>query len=149
MAETRRNLFKTSILSIFGAMSGAAIVGAAAREKSDADDLLGPILVRPKQGLVVLRPEENGNMRAYDVEEKSGFTLPPDLTARMLIHEKGVVLKPITGSRDLPIHDKTVIKVINGVVSRDEIRALMSDASWTEANTSAWLEHPPQVPQHP
>jgi len=146
MTETRRNLFKTSVLSIFGAMTGTAIVSAAARAKSDADEGLGPILVRAKEGLYLLEPKENGDMRVYEITLERDAVLPPNLNPHTIAQQRGVTIKAFDGSRDLRIHDDKALEVKDGIVGRAAIKAMkMSDASWTEIEMKefAWIEHWP------
>ena len=141
MGETRRNLFKKSILSIFGTMSGFALVGAAAR--AEEVETIAPILVRAKSGLYLLEPGEGGEMKAWQVDV-GRTALPPNLNAYTIASQRGVSLKKVTDA-DLVVQNSTTIKIRNGVVSSHEIKSLkVSCACWNEIELSefAWIEVP-------
>lgn len=145
MTETRRNLFRTSILSLFGTMSGLAVVKAAAHGRSDDDKGPAPILVRAKDALYLLKSRDDGDWDAFEVHVGEHGYLPPNLTADDLAHMRGVDLHQLSDSRDLFVHDKTAIRVKDGVVRGSDIRQLItSDASWSEIEmrTFAWTEIP-------
>ena len=74
MSETRRQIFKTSVLSAFGLM----LAGSLAKAATDLGGQL--VLVRAKEGRtpvdVLLRFEPNGDISAFLVSPSPPFRVP-------------------------------------------------------------------------
>jgi len=77
MSETRRGLLGASLLSAFGLMSASSVVRAAAATSDDQGETGIPIYAKTLAGgAVLLVPESDHKIRAYDVVPRDGARLP-------------------------------------------------------------------------
>jgi hypothetical protein len=124
MSETRRNIFKTSILSAFGLMTGGTIMRAAA-QTSAADAYTPDVHVMtdsadPKKQWIVFRPDGTGYYYPY-------YFIPVPLkTDQRMEWDSGVIglgpLTPIPGDLKITINGTAhVLHITGGKISETDL----------------------------
>jgi hypothetical protein len=136
MSETRRNIFKTSILSVFGLMTGGAIMRTAAQASPVTDFQNGNIHVLSTSGWVVLQP--NGS----DAYTAAYFTRP---AAAWPWDSSDIINNcspnPITSGTLAFPNTFTTLTISGGTISADHVNNLIQGLGqfvWNEIG----VQHP-------
>ena len=142
MAKKRAPQFKTSILSTFEALPGAAVARAAARKRSERGI---PVLVRPDRGKPVLLVRgRNGKMRAYDIRPKKGKLPRAYFDTAALIRNPHYQLVPIA-SRVLSVRGLK-LTVEDGQLTNRIPQPLILISHWGEIGGPKSPAPPPPPP---
>jgi hypothetical protein len=146
--QTRRHLFKSSVLSAFGLMSAPAVVQAAAHARGvgGACSAASPILIRPDKGApVLLVPRADGKVEARYLNSKGGEPLVSPLRLRELTESTEFSLSPVEG--DITVHGKP-IKIKNGLLEVPIDTLKTSDLGFNEIQFGEiyWIEGPHSTP---
>ena len=131
MAETRRNLFKTSILSVFGLISGTTIIKSAAAADPCPDS--APVLVRLAQdGYLLLTPQKDGSVKVTEVNSSAIAKRWP-FNLRGTIDPKPILSNSVTADGSFKIgRVQFSYSKETGTLSSDTVGAVMALAKWNE-----------------
>ena len=144
MSETRRQLFKTSLLSVFG----LALAGSLAKADTDLGGQL--VLVRAVKDRnpvnVLLRFESGGDISAFVVEPSGGASPKPD-DLQMIFSDGRYKVKVVAGTQTYSVQGVTsTFKVKNGMVHggfSPDLTEIMTSKVWNEIVTYRQLPPPP------
>ena len=127
MTETRRQVFKTSILSAFGLMAATAVASASGM---DADYVVVQATDSMNHKRRLLLRVRSDNIKAFDIQGPPLPATPFDISD-VLLESKNFTLNAITTETFKVGMSSTQMRVTEGVVSRDDFSNL-AKPGWNE-----------------